>query len=372
MPYSFAIDTRWVESRVAAAGTKTYIEALVRALAAIDHENKYCLWGGPVKVSGPNFRTKSFSGYYRRAWQLVWKTVGWPSADLVGPRANLWHFTNYVAPPTRKPFVLSILDLSFVKHPEFTEPKNLEYLRKFVPDSLERANQILAISQATKDAIVEEFETDPGKIRVTQLACDPAFFEPVGEEQIRRIKDKYEIEGDYFLAVGTLEPRKNLKNLLMALAGMRKSTTDQLVVVGGQGWLFDETQELIRKLGLGSRVVFTNYAPQSELPALYAGAKLFVFPSFYEGFGIPVLEAMAAGTPVICSNTSSLPEVGGGAALYFDPADVKGLRLALERALADDALRERLAEAGREQAAKFSWEATAEKTLIAYKKALTS
>lgn len=367
---SFAIDTRWAESQVAGAGTKTYIESLVRALVEIDRENRYTLWGSPLPVSGPNLRHKRFSGEYRRAWQLIWKTVGWPPVDLIGPRCNLWHFTNYVAPPTTRPFVLSILDLTFVHHPEFVEPKNLEYLRRFVPDSLDRAEQVLAISQATKDAILEEFEIPAGKVRVTPLACDQAFFEPVGDDEIAGIKSKYGIDENYFLAVGTLEPRKNLKTLLLAFAGMRKATADQLVVVGGQGWLFEETQELLRKLGLGSRVIFTDYAPRSELPALYAGAKAFVFPSFYEGFGIPVLESMASGTPVISSNTSSLPEVGGGAALYFDPGDTKALKLALERILSDEALRDRLAEAGHEQAAQFSWRRTAELTLIAYKKAL--
>ncbi len=370
MPQTFAIDTRWLESSVAAAGTSTYINSLARALVRLDQENRYRTWGAPVGITAPNLSHKQFGGYYRRAWQLWWKTVGWPTSDLVGPRADLWHFTNYVAPPTGRPFVLSVLDLSFVRHPEFTEPANLEYLRRFVPDSLERANQIVAISQATKDAIVDEFGTPSGKIRVTPLAADPSFGQPVSEEQLARVQDKYGIEGDYFLAVGTLEPRKNLRNLLLAFAGIRKHTSEQLVVVGGQGWLFDETKELLRKLGLGDRVIFTGYAPAGELPALYAGAKLFVFPTFYEGFGIPVLEAMLAGTPVICSNTSSLPEVAGAAALYFDPNDTKALELALRRTLQDEPLRTRLAEAGREQAAQFSWERTAELTLAAYRKAL--
>lgn len=368
--HTFAIDTRWAESKVAAAGTKTYIESLVRSLLALDHVNRYHLWGAPLTVTAPNAHNFNFTGNYRRAWQLVWKTIGWPTVDLPGPPADLWHFTNYIAPPTRKPFALSVLDLSFVKHPDFTEPANLEYLRRFLPDSLERANHIITISESSRDDLIKEYQLPLDKVTVTHLAADPSFARAVTDQESSRIKEKYGIEGDYFLAVGTLEPRKNLKNLFLAFAASRKATTEQLVVVGGQGWLFDETEALLKKLGLGSRVILTGYVPKGELPVLYSGAKLFVFPSHYEGFGMPVLEAMLAGTPVICSNTSSMPEVGGAAALYFDPDDTKALRLALERVLTDGDLRMRLADAGREQAAKFSWAETARKTLGVYHKAL--
>lgn len=364
--HTVAIDTRWVEGRVAAAGTKTYIESLVKGILRHDQANRYHLWGAPLTVTAPNAHNYTFTGNYRRAWQLIWKTIGWPGVDLIGPPADLWHFTNYVAPPTRKPFVLSVLDLTFVHHPEFVEPKNLEYLRRFVPDSLERAEKVITISEATKEALLAEFKLPLDKVVVTPLAADPAFIEPVPPEELARIKEKYGIDRDYFLAVGTLEPRKNLKSLLLAFAAIRKQTTEQLVVVGGQGWLFEETQALLDKLGLGSRVIFTDYAPGRELPALYQAAKLFVFPSHYEGFGIPVLEAMAAGTPVISSNAASLPEVGGAAALYFDPEDVEALKFALQRTLGDPELRKRLVEAGREQAATFSWDITAAETLKVY------
>ena len=370
MAYTFAIDTRWVESSVPGAGTKTYIDSLVKALLDLDRHNRYHLWGGKVPVNAPNMHVDSFGGTYRRAWQLVWKTIGWPTVDLIGPRPDLWHFTNYVAPPTAKPFVVTIHDLGFVHHPEFTEPKNLEFLRKWVPDTLDRARLVIAVSEATKEALIEEYKVPLDKIEVVHEAADDIFSRELPEDDVGRVKEKYGIEGDYFLAVGTLEPRKNLKTLLMALAGLRKEVQEQLVVVGGQGWLFDETQELLAKLGLESRVIFTDYVPKAELPALYQGAQCFVFPSHYEGFGIPVLEAMASGTPVISSNTSSLPEIGGGAALYFDPNDSKGLKHALTRLLQDENLRTRLAEAGRRQAAKFSWAKTAQHTLGVYERAL--
>lgn len=370
MSHTFGIDTRWLEGKAAAAGTNTYIQSLVRGLLELDTQNRYHLWGSPTEANAPNAHHDNFSGNYRRAWQLVWKTVGWPPVELPGPSPDLWHFTNYVAPPANKPFVLTVFDLTFMEYPEFVEPKNLAFLEKWVPDSLERATRIITISESTRDGLVEHFKVPSHKIDVTHLAAEEVYTREVPDDEIGRVKDKYGIEGGYFLAVGTLEPRKNLKNLLLAVASMRRELTQPLVVVGGQGWLFDETQELIGKLGLAGRVIFTNYVPAAELPALYQGATAFVFPSLYEGFGIPVLEAMSSGTPVISSNTSSLPEVGGTAAIYFDPNDPKGLKHALQRVLSDEKLRQRLSLAGREQAAEFSWAKTAQHTLGVYERAL--
>lgn len=368
--YTFGIDTRWLESRSATGGTGMYIRQLVRALTKLDPGNRYHLWGSPVAGAATNARTYPFSGNVRRAWQLVWKTVGWPTADLPGPPCDLWHFTNHVAPPTRKPFVVTIHDLAFLKHPDYIEPKNLRYLEQFVPETLARAQQVIAVSESTRDTIAEAFKCPLTKITVTPEAADERFFRPAEPERISRIAKKYGIEGEYVLTVGTLEPRKNLKTLLLAFAALRRKVDEQLVVVGGHGWLFEETEQLLHKLGLGDRVVLTGYVPDDELPALYAGAKAFAFPSHYEGFGIPLLEAMASGTPVVTSNTSSMPEVGGTAALYFDPDDEKGMRLAIERVLGDEKLRERLVEAGHERAKQFSWERTAQKTLGVYYRAL--
>lgn len=370
MSYTFTIDTRWLESQTATGGTGVYIRELVAALLRIDQENRYHLWGSPINPIAPNAHNFGFTGNWRRAWQLIWKTIGWPSADLPGPPGDLWHFTNNVAPPTRKPFVVTIHDLAFVKHPQYIEPKNLKYLERFVPDTLRRAAQVIAVSEHGKEAIVSAFKYPAKNVTVVPHAAHPRFSEAQDPTAVDRITTKYGADRDYLLAVGTLEPRKNLKTLLLAFAALRKKIPEQLLVVGGQGWLFEETKQLLRKLGLQDRVILTGYVPDAEIPALYAGAKAFVFPTHYEGFGIPVLEAFAAGTPVVTSNTSSLPEVAGSAALYFDPDDEKGMRLAIERVVSDHKLRERLAEAGRERVKDYSWERTAEKTLGAYYKAL--
>ncbi|HEY8108882.1 MAG TPA: glycosyltransferase family 1 protein [Patescibacteria group bacterium] len=371
MAHTFNIDTRWLEYRGGqAGGAGVYIKQLVPALLKLDTQNAYHLWGSPVHPTAPNAHHYPFQGNWRRGWQLLWKTVGWPTVDLPAPRCDLWHFTNYVAPPTRKPFVVTIHDLTFVKHPGYVEPKNLEYLKRFVPDTLERAAQVIAVSESTRDGIIDAFGVSRNRITVVPHAAHPRFAEQQDPATRGRIAKKYGIDRDYLLTVGTLEPRKNLETLLLAFSAMRKHVREQLVVVGGQGWLFEETERLIRKLGLTDRVILTGYVPDAELPALFSGAKAFVFPSHYEGFGIPLLEAMTAGTPVVTSNTSSMPEVAGTAALYFDPDDDKGMRLAIERVLDDAKLRERLVEAGHEQAARFTWQRAAHKTLGAYYKAL--
>lgn len=368
MAATYAIDTRWVEYP-ATGGTKTYIESLAKALLAIDQEDKFHFWGSPLEVGSTNSHVDPFGGWYRRAWQLSWKTFGTPPLDWMRPKPDVWHFTNYVAPPTKRPFVVTVHDLTFLEHPDYVEPKNLDYLTKFVPETLQAASKILAVSEFTAEAIAEHFPREKEKIITTPLGCEERFFEPTTREDISLVKDTYSIDGEYLLSVGTLEPRKNLRTLLLAFAAIRRHTTEQLVVVGNQGWLFDETQQLLEKLGLGSRVVLTGAVSDRDLRALYAGAKTFVFPSHYEGFGIPVLEAMAAGAPVLASSAASLPEVGGGSALYFDPEDTEALGNALRRLLEDAPLRQRLSSAGRERAKQFTWRETAEKTLRAYRAA---
>jgi len=216
-------------------------------------------------------------------------------------------------------------------------------------------------------------------------------FQPVrDEEAIEAVKARYGIAGDYVLFVGTLQPRKNLIRLIEAFSpstrlrraqssrsGRRLSNPQspisnlQLVIAGKKGWLYEEIFQQVEELELEGKVVFTGYVVAGDLPALLSGAGLFVFPSLYEGFGLPVLEAMACGTPVICSNASSLPEVAGDAALLVDPLDVEGLAAAMERVLGDEALRAELIERGFERARKFSWERCARETLDVLERAVS-
>jgi glycosyltransferase involved in cell wall biosynthesis len=227
---------------------------------------------------------------------------------------------------------------------------------------------------ATKCDLIERYGTEPDKITVVYPGYDEATFQPVRDEEvIEAVKARYGIAGDYILFVGTLQPRKNLIRLVKAFADCRSPIADcRLVIAGKKGWLYQEIFRRVEELGLEKKVVFTGYVPEGDLPALLSGAHLFVFPSLYEGFGLPVLEAMACGTPVVCSNASSLPEVAGDAALMVDPLDVEGLATAMERVLSDEELRAELTERGFKQARKFSWERCARETLAVLERAALS
>jgi glycosyltransferase involved in cell wall biosynthesis len=196
-------------------------------------------------------------------------------------------------------------------------------------------------------------------------------FRPVEAAEAGPVLEKYGVERPYILYVGALESRKNLPRLLEAYARLRKwSARWKLVIVGARKWKFTPIFEAVQRLGLEPHVHFTDYVADEDLPALYRGAELFAFPSLYEGFGLPVLEAMACGTPVVTSNRSSLPEVAGDAALLVDPLDVEAIAGAMQRVLADEALAAGLREIGLARAAQFTWERTARETVAVYKKAI--
>lgn len=362
------IDTHWLYEP--ASGVGQYILGLIAGLQSADPENDYTLWGTPTEVSAPNFRNRRFEGKYNWAWEIYWRYLKYPNADIVGPKVDLWHFTNYFVTPTKRPYVVTIYDMVHHYFPETVHGENLKRLRKYLPSALEHAAHIIAISEATKRSYVEVMGIPEEKITVTLLAADSEFNEPASAQSRQAVRAKYALPESYLLAVGNLEPRKNLKTLLHAYAQLKPDERIPLVVVGGQGWLFDETKALIGTLGLESEVIFTGYADREELPALYQEATAFVYPTLYEGFGIPPLEAMASGTPVLSSNAASLPEVVGDAAITFDPTDQQAMTEALRRVLSDTALRQQLADAGQRQAAKFSWEETARQTKKVYSDAL--
>lgn len=364
-----AMDTRWLS--VPASGIGQYISALISELGKLDSGDEFHLLGTPAMVDAPSIHHHSFRGKPQYATENYWHFLPYPSADtLLRQPVDLWHFTNYSIMPTTKPYVVTVYDMVHHYYPEYVAAKTLARLQKYLPKTLAGAAHIMAISEATKQSYVEVMGIDPGKITVTLLAADEMFFEQASPADLAAAKARYALSDSYLLAVGTLEPRKNLRTLLETFAELKDDVPHQLVVVGGQGWSFEETAELIGALGLTERVIFTGYAPRTELPALYQGADAFVFPSHYEGFGIPPLEAMASGTPVISSNTSSLPEVVGTAALTFDPNDGEQLRQTLGQLLSDAGLQEELSRKGLAQARQFSWQKMARETLTVYHQAM--
>ena len=220
----------------------------------------------------------------------------------------------------------------------------------------------MTVSEFSKREIIKYLNIKEEKIVVMPNGVDGDFFYPRQKEEIEQIKDRFQIKKEYFLYLGTLEPRKNIERLLEAYARLREEREENipfLVLAGQKGWLYDSIFQLVEKLGLKEQVLFTGYIKQEDVPALLSGAIAFIFPSLYEGFGMPPLEAMACGTAVITSNTSSLPEVIGEAGILINPYSVEEIKEAMKKVWKEKDLAERLRKAGRERAREYTWERSA-------------
>jgi glycosyltransferase involved in cell wall biosynthesis len=236
-----------------------------------------------------------------------------------------------------------------------------------LPRFLRDADKIIAISECTKKDAIRLYGIEEAKIRVIHGGVNP-FFRPVSPDTAEAVRHRYNLPNHYILYVGTIEPRKNLVTLLEAYRALRNRDAEiKLVIAGRKGWRQEEFFRKLLKTGLEHDIVFTGFVPDQDLPAVYTMADVFAFPSLYEGFGLPVLEAMACGTPVVCSNTSRLPEVAGNAAVLVSPQDVRGWIEALNKILKSDELRTDLHQRGLRQAAGFTWESTARKTCDVYR-----
>ena len=361
-------------------GTENYSLNLIRHLLALESGHRYRLYFNRLPTIEPcgaivapcaatvalfpltadlELRVMPFP----RLWthlRLSWEMARQPPDVLFVPA----HVLPLVHP---HPSVVTVHDLGYLYYPRAHRLLDRLYLDLSTRYNARAASRIIAISQATKDDLVQHYGTEPDKITVIHSGCDETM-QPVEDEAIvERVKARYGIPGDYVLHVGTLQPRKNLGRLLEAYALARKQAkrgeTPCLVIAGSKGWLYDQIFQKVKRLGLEAEVIFPGYVSQDDLPALLSGARLFVFPSLYEGFGLPVLEAMACGTPVLCSNVSSLPEVAGDAALLVDPLDVKSMAEAMNRLLQDEGLRSQLVERGYRRVRQFSWERCARETL---------
>jgi glycosyltransferase involved in cell wall biosynthesis len=267
--------------------------------------------------------------------------------------------------------VFTFHDAIYALFPQHHLPLNRLYLSLMMPRFLQRADAIIAVSECSKRDAARLYPIDPARIHVVYEGVDERLRPVVDPREIARVRAKY-VPGDapIILNVNTIEPRKNLGTLFEAYQVLKRGgLAHRLLIVGQVGWLAAPVFEKVRALGLDDDITFTGYVDDNDLPALFSAADAFVFPSLYEGFGFPPLEAMACGVPVVCSNASSLPEVCGDAALLVPPTDVGALAEAMRRVLADPPLREALRERGLRQAARFRWEETARKTLAIYREA---
>ncbi len=310
----------------------------------------------------PNLRRRNFpvpirvSGVLKRSRLL-------PPIDLMMGRA-VYLFPNYNSWPTVvSPSVPFIYDLSYIHCPEFVDPANREFLEKQVPLSIKRASKVLTISDNSRNEIIDQFKMSEDRVFTCTPGVDPARFYRRCPDEITQVKARYGITGNYMLFVSNIEPRKGLLQLLKAYERLDQPIRDEypLLLVGSTGWLNQEIIEEIMRLRIaGNRIMRPDsYVSDADLPALYSGARLLCYPSLYEGFGLPPIEAMACGTPVITSNNSSLPEAVGEAAIMVDPHDIDELSDAITRTLTDEVLREALIERGHRHAPNFCYENSA-------------
>lgn len=303
-----------------------------------------------------------------RALYRTWQVFGRPRADRLLGGPEIFHATNYVLPPTRRAAtVLSIHDLSFLRMPEVCSPKIAGFFGRHMRDHADRADAVVTCSEATQKDCVELLGLAPEKVTVTYYAVEDGFgLSDEGSSRVR-LQDEYRLDGPYFLYVGTLEPRKNVTALLEAFEELLDELPHTLVLVGPAGWNSGALLDALSGARLRARVLQLGYVPSREtLADFYTCADAFVFPSLYEGFGFPVLEAMTCGCPVICSDAGSLPEVGGDAALYVPPGDVRGLASSMRRVASDVELQSQLRRNGLEQAKRFSWATCARATYAVY------
>jgi glycosyltransferase involved in cell wall biosynthesis len=357
------------------AGVSNYVEALLHGLGTIDRQNRYTVYttrGLEARALGlpPNFRVRS------SRLPTINPRVRIPWEQLLAPallrleRADVYHGVLNVMPlASPAPCVVTIHDLSPFLFPQTFRRVNRTYTRWAIRVACRRAARILAVSEFTKQEIVRWMRVPPERVVVTYDAADNRFAPPSAEELaiFRRQKGLPE---RFVLFLGTLEPRKNLPLLLDAYAMIARSIDAPLLIAGSQGWLYEPILAKAEQLGLGDRLRFVGYVDQADQHLWYAAATVFAFPSLYEGFGMPPLEAMATGTPVVVSSSSSLPEVVGDAGLIVSPSDPEELADALHRVITDETLRAELRTRGLAQARRFSWRDTAERTLEVYRQAV--
>jgi len=264
--------------------------------------------------------------------------------------------------------VVSILDMTVYLTPERHSLLKRAYFRAMIPQMARRSEKVIAISESTKRDLVSLLGIREEKICVTHLGVDKRFRPVTDEQELIRVRKKYNLPAKYILYVGLIEPRKNLEALVDAYHADSLHDEYALVLAGNLGWGYAPLLKKIANSHLRNRIQMPGYVADADLPALYSSATVVVYPSLYEGFGLPVLEAMACGGAVITSNVSSLPEVAGDAAVLIDPNDAGELTVALQSVLRDRQLRESLSQRARLRAQLFSWERTAAKTLDVYKK----
>ncbi len=373
MPVHIGIDAHTIGARQ--AGNETYVKNLIPALAELDSVNRYTLFFAQKQAAEEwRLRFANFSVQLVPAPTPIVRVPVALAFELRRRPVDVLH-VQFTAPPfCRVPVVATIHDLSFEHLPETFTRRGRFQLRLTVRRTARLAARVATASDYSRQDLIRTYRLRPEKVVVTYYGVDSRYTpNPASDREAPEARRRFRIERDFVLAVGSLQPRKNLVRLIHAYARLRaeqKGFTHQLVIVGRPLWLFREIFAEIERQPWARDIIVTGYVADEELPALYRAAAVLVYPSLLEGFGLPPLEAMACGTPVVASSTSCFPEILGDAAVLVDPYDEAALARAILTSVSDGRLRAQLREAGLARARRFTWRATAEKTLALYRESL--
>lgn len=309
---------------------------------------------------GQKAEFQTCSWFHDVIYRLLWNFIPIPYRFFFGKQADVTIFFNYAVPPgVAGKSIVFVHDMSYQAYPETVRKKTRKFLELSLPDSCRRADCIITISEFSKKEIIKYLKIEEEKIKVIPLGVDFQRFHPYNSvKQQKEIQKKYQVSQNYILYLGTIEPRKNLERLIRAYQCLyaENSALPDLVLAGKKGWMYEPIFQCVEELNLGHKVKFLGYVEDADVPVLLSGAKLFVFPSLYEGFGLPPLEAMACGVPVVTSAAASLPEVTQDAAILVDPYKIAEIRDGMRCLLEDEKIYQELKKRGMEQAKKFSWE----------------
>jgi len=364
-------------------GDEAYFFGLVKGLMEIDRENEYHLYTdrdpkGDSKLAREierlNLKNNFKIDFVKKTNRFLWNLWYLPMYLRKNP-VDIYH-TQYIVPfwfPKNIKLVTTIHDISFNYFPEYIKKSDLFFLKTFIPRSIRKADRIIAVSEYSQEDIIKFYQSSAEKVGYTYNSVDfERFNQSLNEDQKEKVRKKYELPEKFLLYIGTLQPRKNIPSLADTLDVLMKkySQTDLNLVIAGNRNAnnFDrKIDRAIEKNNLKEKIFFPGWVDEEDKPILYKLAACFVFSSLYEGFGIPIVEAMASGTPVVCSNRTSLPEIGEGAVLLVDPENKEEFAKNINKILTDENFRNDLIKKGIEQAKKFSWQRMAEKTLKIYR-----
>lgn len=363
-------------------GVSTYTRSLVQALVKASRNDEFVLFGSSLRIRRSlkeflkSLQAKNVKGKFSclppSLLEFLWNGVHlFPIENFIG-EVDVFHSSDWLEPPTRSAKkVTTIHDLTVFKYPETFSPRGGHDIVKNQKRKLffakKECDLIICVSETTKQDAMEILGIPERKLAVVYEAADPFYFRRKDEE-IKRVKEKLRIEGDYLLCVGTREPRKNLDKVVMAFSEIARNYPSlNLVIAGKYGWGNDSSKFKVQCSKLESRVKILGYVEKEDLPALYSGAQAFIYPSLYEGFGLPILEAMACGCPVVTSNLGSMKEIAGEAAILVDPVSISGIANGIAKIVGDSKTRNRLINEGQRRNLEFSWEKTAFQTLDIYR-----